>query len=133
MERLAARLGVSDRVRFVNQVPRSEMLSRIAQSGVLLHPPLHDESPLVVSEALSLGTPLVALDHGGARALANAWPSAPSELVAPSTPTATARRLARAVDSFLRSPAPIPDAPLEPAVSFREMLQTAYHAAVGVS
>ena len=72
-----------------------------ASSRVLLHPALHDEAPLSVAEALSLGTPIVALDHAGPAAIAAHWPKEMSRLVFPTTPDATARQLARAVDGFL--------------------------------
>ncbi|MDQ3641717.1 MAG: glycosyltransferase [Actinomycetota bacterium] len=106
LERLARRLGVADRIRFEGLVPHSELLEHIRSAGALLHPALHDESPLVVAEALTLGTPVVCLAHGGPRELVNLWPTSPAATVVPSTPSATAARLGQAVDGFLAQPPP---------------------------
>lgn len=65
---MADRLGVRERVRFLGQVPRDEVLRLMAQEAdVLLFPSLHDEGPMVVAEALTVGLPVVCLDRGGAR------------------------------------------------------------------
>ncbi len=37
------------------------------EADVLLFPSLHDEGPMVVAEALSIGLPVICLDRGGAR------------------------------------------------------------------
>lgn len=63
--RLAEELGVADRVSFHGRVERSELLERVRSADALLHPAMHDSSPWSVGEALSLGTPVVCLDHGG--------------------------------------------------------------------
>lgn len=65
LERLAQRLGVSDRVTFLGMLPREAFLDRLADSDVLLFPSLHDECPLVVVEAMSQGTVPIVLDVGG--------------------------------------------------------------------
>jgi hypothetical protein len=67
------RWGVADHVSFEGQLPRRQLLTRIARAGVVLHPALHDESPIAVAEALTLGTPLVCLDHGGPAELVRQW------------------------------------------------------------
>jgi glycosyltransferase involved in cell wall biosynthesis len=57
--RLASRLGVADRVRFVGAVPTDVMVSLYRESDVLLHPAVHDPSPRVVLEALACGCPVI--------------------------------------------------------------------------
>ena len=126
----ALRLGVADRVEFVGAVPRDELLSAVAAAGVLLHPALHDESPLVVAEALSLGTPVVCLAHGGPAELVRHWPT-PSETIPPSRPDETARRLAAALDGFLAEPLPVPERPVMPTTSFAKHIRDAYTFAAG--
>ena len=51
-------------MRFHDWVPRERLLPEIARAGALVHPSLHDDAPLSVAEALSLGTPVICLDHG---------------------------------------------------------------------
>lgn len=110
LERRVAARGVESRVRIHGQVPRERLLSAVASCRVLLHPALHDEASLSVAEALSLGTPVVVLDHAGPAAVAAHWPDEMSRLVTPTTPDTTARELARAVDELLaeRSDAEFP-------------------------
>lgn len=65
LRRLAEKLGVAGRVRFLGQLSRSETLQKIAASGMLVHPSFHDSGGFVVVEALALGVPVVCLDIGG--------------------------------------------------------------------
>jgi glycosyltransferase involved in cell wall biosynthesis len=68
LQAIARRLGVEGRVRFLGQVPRDEVLRLMAEDAdVLLFPSLHDEGPMVVAEALTVGLPVVCLDRGGAQ------------------------------------------------------------------
>lgn len=130
VERAVRRWGLDDRVVFEGAVSRAETLARVRTAGVMLHPALHDESPLAVAEALSLGTPVVALDHGGPRQIFTRWPGSPAALVRPGTPAATARDMAAAVDAFLAAPPPPPPTPVRPARSFAEEITHAYELAV---
>jgi glycosyltransferase involved in cell wall biosynthesis len=129
MALLADRLGVRPRVRFADQVARDDLLGLVAASGVLLHPSLHEEGGNAVAEALSLGTPLVALAQGGPAQSAALWTESPAALVSPSGVEATATRLARAIDSFLESPPPIPAEPLRPSVALHTIVAAAYERA----
>lgn len=126
VERTARRFGLMDRVIFEGQVPRSELIDALAGSAVLLHPAMHDESPLSLAEALCLGTPVVALDHGGPAELVRWWPRSPSALVTPSTPASTAKRLALEVDRFLLRPFEVVPVPLTPNQGFEEGILDAY-------
>ncbi len=62
---LATRLEVGDRVTFHGKVERRLLLERMAGADALIHPAMHDSSPWTVGEAISLGTPVVCLNHGG--------------------------------------------------------------------
>jgi glycosyltransferase involved in cell wall biosynthesis len=65
LERLARELGVSDKVRFLGAIPRSEVLAELGRSDVLVHPSLHDSSGWVCIEAMASGRPVICLDCGG--------------------------------------------------------------------
>jgi glycosyltransferase involved in cell wall biosynthesis len=130
IRRAVQQWGLQDRVELVGSIPRDELLRQIRRCGVLLHPALHDESPIALGEALTLGVPVVCLDHGGPAEVVRWWPTDHVRLVAPSTPEVTARRLAAAVDEFLDKP---PDPPTDfvfPAKSFESLLFDAYDQAV---
>jgi glycosyltransferase involved in cell wall biosynthesis len=73
LRRLAKRLRVKDRIQFAGWKPRPELL-RIMREEVdlFLFPSLHDESPWVIAEAIGCGLPVVCLDRGGPRILAQA-------------------------------------------------------------
>lgn len=126
LERAARRWGIAHRVRFEGWIAREALLPEIARAGVLVHPSLHDDAPLSVAEALSLGTPVVCLDHGGPAEVVRRWPTSPSRLIPPAGPMATARRIAEAIDGFLADPPPVSPNPLRPDVSFTDGLLAAY-------
>jgi glycosyltransferase involved in cell wall biosynthesis len=71
-ERLADRLGLTERVAFHGRRSRSEVLNELAGADALLFPSLHDSSGWAVAEAVTLGVPVVALDRGGPPALIRA-------------------------------------------------------------
>lgn len=97
---LARELGVEDRVAFLGQVERPELLRLMRTSEVFLFPSLHDEAGWVVAEARACGLPVVCLDHGGPPLLGGVP-------VAVGGRRATVARLAEA----LRSPGPADPAP----------------------
>lgn len=68
--RLADSLGVNDRVQILGPLERQEVLRNMDEADVFLCPSLHDDSPLVVTEAVSRGLPIVCLDRGGPPILA---------------------------------------------------------------
>ena len=129
IQRAARRWGLADRVSFEGWLPRDALLSRLATSGAVLHPALHEEAGLCLAEALALGTPVVCLDHGGPAEVVRQWPGTPSATISPADPETTARRLAVALDQFLSAPPPVTNAPLPAATSFEQELLTAYEAA----
>ena len=64
--RLATSEGVGSQVRFLGYLPtHREVLDRLAQSHVLIHPALHEAFGNVCLEALASGRPVVCLDIGG--------------------------------------------------------------------
>lgn len=97
LAREAERQGLSDRVLFQGAVSRPDLLRRLASSAALIHPALHDDSPLTVAEALSVGTPVVCLDRAGPPVIAGYWPSELSRTVRPSTTRRTVMALAEAL------------------------------------
>lgn len=71
-DRLADRLGVRDRVEFLGELPRADVLKAMGSADALLSPTLGDSAGWAVAEALASGCPVVCLDRG-----------APSVLVGP--------------------------------------------------
>jgi glycosyltransferase involved in cell wall biosynthesis len=129
MERAIRRWGLQDRVRFEGWIPRGELLPQVARAGVLIHPAVHEEAGLCIAEALSFGTPVVALDHGGPSEIIGQWGAAPGALVPPQGPEATARSLAAAIDRFLFDPPPVREHPLRSTTSFEAEVLRAYEVA----
>jgi len=65
LERLAERLGITEKVRFIGALPREEALRHLAEVDVLVHPSLHDSGGWVCVEAMAAGRPVICLDLGG--------------------------------------------------------------------
>jgi glycosyltransferase involved in cell wall biosynthesis len=98
LRRLAHNLGLGDRVRFLGQQPREEVLRLMREEAdVFLFPSLHDEGSWVVAEAAASGLPVVCLDRGGPPLLGGT-------AVAATTPEETVRRLADAVRNAIGRP-----------------------------
>lgn len=74
LEQLSARLGIADRVKFWGQLPREQVLQKLGECSVLVHPSLHDSGGGVCLEAMAVGRPVICLDLGG-----------PAEQVTPET------------------------------------------------
>jgi glycosyltransferase involved in cell wall biosynthesis len=128
LKRAAENWGLRERVRFEGWIPRLTLLPLLARAGALVHPALHDEGPMCIAEALTFGTPVVVLDHGGPPQIVGQW-DGPSALVSPEGPEATARRMAAAIDRFLSEPPPLQDRPIKARTSFREELLRSYEEA----
>jgi glycosyltransferase involved in cell wall biosynthesis len=67
LRNLAASLGVSEQIRFLGRVSRSEKHHEMARAHVLLLASVREGWGLVVTEANALGTPAVAYDVPGLR------------------------------------------------------------------
>jgi len=131
VERLARSLGVIDRVVFEGWLSRPQLLDRLSRAGVLIHPSLHEEAGMCIAESLSLGTPVVTLQRGGPAQIAQQWPSHLSVCVPPANRKEIAKRFASAMDDFLVTPPPIPEAPVPARTSFEAEILDAYNVAAG--
>jgi glycosyltransferase involved in cell wall biosynthesis len=65
LEDLATELGISDRVKFWNRLPRDEALQTLGRCTALVHPSLHDSGGWVCLEAMMAARPVICLDLGG--------------------------------------------------------------------
>ena len=66
LEKTAAQTGVSTRVKFLGTLPKyADVLEKLGQSHVLLHPALHEGFGNVCLEAMAAGRPVACLDIGG--------------------------------------------------------------------
>jgi glycosyltransferase involved in cell wall biosynthesis len=65
LERLTRELHLSDKVTFTGAIPRREVLRKLAECDVLLHPALHESGGCVCLEAMAAGRPVICLDLGG--------------------------------------------------------------------
>jgi glycosyltransferase involved in cell wall biosynthesis len=65
LRKLAQALGVAGSVTFWGAIPRRQVLEKLAECDVLLHPSLHDSGGWVCLEAMAAGRPVVCLDLGG--------------------------------------------------------------------
>lgn len=65
LQALAHGLGISDRVKFCGHLDRQEVLIKLGQSSVLVHPSLHDSGGWVCLEAMAARRPVICLDLGG--------------------------------------------------------------------
>jgi glycosyltransferase involved in cell wall biosynthesis len=65
LQRIARELGVEGSVKFWGRIPRAEVLEKLEQCDVLVHPSLHDSGGWVCLEAMAAGRPVICLDIGG--------------------------------------------------------------------
>lgn len=65
LESMAKGLHIADKVRFYGVLTRHEVLKRLSESEMLVHPSLHDSGGWVCIEAMALGKPVLCLDLGG--------------------------------------------------------------------
>ena len=65
LEALVAELGIADRVKFWNRLPRDEALQQLGRCTALVHPSLHDSGGWVCLEAMMAARPVICLDLGG--------------------------------------------------------------------
>jgi glycosyltransferase involved in cell wall biosynthesis len=133
LERLARKLGVSDRVTFEGQLPRREVFARLSEAAVALFTGLREEGGIALAEALLLGVPVVVLSHGGARTIAaNATDPRRVAMVQPGSVRTTARALGEAMVRLARltegSTGPLLDQSRP-----RQLLRTAFGQAIGAT
>jgi len=65
LETLACELGITAKVRFLGHIAREQVLEKVTECDVLVHPSLHDSGGWVCLEAMAAGRPVVCLDLGG--------------------------------------------------------------------
>ena len=65
LENMAQSLRLGSVVRFWGTIPRSQVLEKLADCDVLVHPSLHDSGGWVCLEAMAAGRPVICLDLGG--------------------------------------------------------------------
>lgn len=81
LERLCVKRGLGQVVKFQGGVPRQQVIAAMVNSDALVFPSFHDSAGFAVSEALSLGLPVICLDHAGPGELVRLWPDVPSILI----------------------------------------------------
>jgi len=65
LKKLSKRLAIEDKVQFLGQLPRTEVLKHMAEADVFLYPSLKDAGAWVLYEAMLVGLPVVCLDYAG--------------------------------------------------------------------
>ncbi len=102
LERLAAELGIADRVRFTGRLDSQAMAALYREATLSLNPSLADNMPNSVLEALACGLPVVSTDVGGVPFLVRHGETA--LLVKPGDADAMAGAMARLIeDETLRA------------------------------
>jgi glycosyltransferase involved in cell wall biosynthesis len=94
LRRLAAELGVEDRVRFLGE--RGDVPRVLAAADVLLLPSWREAFGRIAIEAMAMGKPVLATDSGGPAEIVR--PGVDGLLLAPKQPEAWARALEPLVD-----------------------------------
>jgi glycosyltransferase involved in cell wall biosynthesis len=65
LEVLAKDLGIQHQVEIVGAVPRHEVLERLSNADIFVHPSLHDSGGWATLEAMATGLPVICLGIGG--------------------------------------------------------------------
>ncbi|WIE65412.1 glycosyltransferase [Curtobacterium sp. MCLR17_036] len=92
---LARRLGVAERVEFLGQVPREDVIREMHRADVLVHLSAREGGSGVVGEATSVGLPVVVFEGTGAAAVLE-YAGAPGVMV-PRTRLRSTRSIAEAI------------------------------------
>ena len=95
LERLAATLGIADRVRFLGERPKADVARLMREADLLVLPSLAENLPVVLIEAQASGLPAVATDVGGVSELVD---DRAGVLVPPADPEALAAAVAATLD-----------------------------------
>jgi len=101
MEKLAHKLGMSDRVDFLGAVPWVEMKRHYQEADIFLFTSLRDSSGAVLAEALASGLPIITLNHQGAGAIVPAEAGVKVEV---KDPDETVRALAEGMRRLITHP-----------------------------
>ena len=95
LEAHAARLGLSDAVRFHGEVPKEEVAELMRGADLFVLPSLHENLPCVLIEAMASGLPSVATRVGGVPELLDAEAGV---VVPPAEPGALAEAVRAAIE-----------------------------------
>jgi glycosyltransferase involved in cell wall biosynthesis len=98
LRRVAARLGVQDRVRFLGAVDRADVPALMRSADIVVDVPWYEPFGIVPVEAMACGRPVVGSGVGGL--LDTVTPGVTGELVPPRRPD----RLAPVLDELLADP-----------------------------
>lgn len=104
LRRRVAAYGLGDRARFLGAIPRETCLELVRGAAAALFTGIHEDGGCALCEAMLLGTPIVALGHGGPKEIVERWCTDRSRaiLVPPARgPKATGRALGEAVTRLL--------------------------------
>lgn len=99
---IAARLGVSDRVRFMGHLPRSEVVRNMFAADVLFHPSSREGAPGVIAEATAVGLPVVCFAETGASVILDAAGTSGTKI--PAHKRLTRAQVARAIAQTAEMP-----------------------------
>lgn len=98
---LANNLGVERQVEIFGVVPRPEVLERLGNAHVFVHPSLHDSGGWATLEAMAAGLPVICLDIGGPAVQVN---SEVGRVIACRSPEQTVDDLSKAMCELANSP-----------------------------
>jgi glycosyltransferase involved in cell wall biosynthesis len=65
LQALAEKLGVASQVKFWGKLPREQLMDKLGQCHVLVHPSLHDSGGWTCLEGMAAGRPVICLNLGG--------------------------------------------------------------------
>ena len=65
LQQLVADLALTAQVKFLAEMPRTELLQKLGTCLALVHPSLHESGGFVCLEAMAAGRPVICLDLGG--------------------------------------------------------------------
>ncbi|GAA0680402.1 glycosyltransferase [Dyella marensis] len=72
LEKLAAQLGIADRVAFLGALTRQQVAEELARVQALVHPSRYETFGVAIVEALAMGRPVVATRCGGPEGIVTA-------------------------------------------------------------
>jgi len=61
----ARKLGITDKVKFLGEIPRRDVIKKLTNCDVFVYPSLREGGSWSLMEALSAGKPIVCLDYSG--------------------------------------------------------------------
>lgn len=100
-ERLVARLGPQQSVRFVGWVSRDLYRSLLSSCDIFVFTSLRETTGAALLEAMGMGKPTIVIDHGGPSDIAT---EATSVKITPDTPSLTIERLGDALTRLISDP-----------------------------